>query len=205
MSILNKWGISIGAICVMFALWSAYQWSYQRGYDSRNAEVSLIKEQLSQYQEQYSRWIAETEIASDRLKQEQETLIQSLEEQLNAQKARIQQTQIVYRDREITKYIPVDNDTVLPIGFIWLYAHSLQGQAITDSSLYPISGTTGRDPGADSGVTLSELVQVIEQNHLRCLQYRDRLDIWNQWYQISKDNYESAISAYRQYGINWEK
>jgi len=202
MLINKKWLSGIGLLVIALGLWGVYSWIYQRGFDSRQGEVNELKEQLAQYQSQYNRWIAETEIASEKLNQEQSKLIASLEEQLNEQRQRVQERQIIYRDREITKYIPVDNNTVLPIGFIWLYAHSLQGQTITDSTLYPISETTGRNPGADSGVTLSDLVEVIEQNHLRCLQYRSRLDIWNQWYQVSKENYDAALEAYRQYEIN---
>jgi len=196
---LLRWSPVVIFFLAIISLMGSYRWAHQKGFHSRDNEISELTSQLKQYQDQYDRWIRETEKAALAMQQEQDALIRSLEDQLNEQRLKVQEKQIVYRDREITKYIPVTNDTVLPLGFIWLYAHSLQGQTLTDSSLYPISGTTGRDPGADSGVTLSDLVQVIEQNHLRCLQYRGRLEIWNQWYKQSKSNYEETSSAYQSY------
>lgn len=169
-----------------------YQWIFDRGVQSLMPQLQTAQRELQEYQDSYQRWVDETKQANEAFRKQQAALRDDLQRRLEAEMARTQQKEVIYR--ETVRYVPaeVDAATTVPFGFVWMYAATLQGSTATDATLGEFSDGPGGNAGADSGFALSTFAQLAGSNNVSCVRYRDRVTAWELWYERSKEQFEKA-------------
>ncbi len=206
----KTWIYLAGLLVLIWASVKVYNFVYARG---EAHQIKILQPQLTDalakrdqavadyqaYKAEYDEWMVRSSKAKDQFIKEQAAQIDALQADLKTARAKAQDQQKIIV-HEIPKYIPaeVDNNTVLPVGAVRLYAEALQGPAANDAALGPISfGSTG-NVGDPSGVTLSQFIEIASSNAVQCVQDRATLKSWQDWYPQTKASYDRAIQAQTQ-------
>lgn len=166
-----------------------YQWAWDRGAASKEAELRPVitqleldlvreKQKLAELQEVYERAQASSALAQQQWERESA----ALKTRLNR---RVQNTRtITHRERqlknEIENLVPTDTRIDLPNGWVWLYNES--GTAPSGTQDSPSFGTRG-DAHASSGISYTDALHVIIENNAEFVKRGEIIAAWQEYYQ----------------------
>lgn len=177
-------------LCLLFTGWRGYQWTYQRGADSRQPEVDQLTTALEAEKNRISVWQTETKNANAVFLAQQETLRQSLQTQLDEANLRAAQRKVEYRD--VVKYITAEQDAAcpIPVNFGLLHNYSIEGTP--PGALDQLSDTASGVSSAASTLTLSQYLTVATHNNSEAVRRGAVIRQWEQWYDASKAQFNDA-------------
>ncbi len=180
-----------------WAGFKGYNWIYDRGAASRDAEVSKLagerdeaKRNYDTYKGEYDEWVRTTKTAQEQYLREQLA-------DLEARQARLAQAERDARNKpttikEVIRYVPAEVDATfkLPVGFIRLYSESIQGGSASADPFSGLSQGLLLDAGETSGIALSQFGQIAASNNAECVLRGKVIDEWQGWYQINSSFFE---------------
>lgn len=188
----------VSAALLAFVLYKAYNWSFDRGHDSRNEEVTLLEKErkdavdrYEKYKGTYDNWVANTKKANE----------QYLKEQLAdvaARQARLEEAEKAARNKpttikEVIKYVPAQVDATyrLPVGLVRLYGESLQGRPTSSNSFPELSQGVSLNVGEASGLAMSQFGRIAAFNNAECVVRGAVILEWQDWYEVNKAKFEA--------------
>lgn len=172
--------------------YKGYNWIYDRGAASRDAEVTALagerdtaKRNYDKYKGEYDEWVRTTKEANERYIAEQLADIQARQARLDQAErdARNKPTQI----KEVIRYVPAEVDATfkLPVGFVRLYSESIQGGSAGTDPFSGLSQGLVLDAGETSGIALSQFGQIAASNNAECVLRGKVIEEWQGWYQTN--------------------
>lgn len=182
---------------VTWSGYKGYNWIYDRGASSRDAEVTKLSGERDQaiadyntYKGEYDEWVNKTKKAQEQYLAEQLADLKARQERLAAaeEAARNKPTQI----KEVIKYVPAEVDTAfkLPVGFVRLYSESIQGAPAGTGSLTGLPQGQFFDVGETSGIALSQFGQIAASNNAECVLRGKVIEEWQGWYHTNAASFE---------------
>lgn len=184
--------------------YKVYNWVYERGATSRDAEVAeanrLKKEAVDNYDRykgQYDNWVANTKNANEQYIKEQLA-------DIAARQGRLEEAEKAARNKpatiqEVIKYVPAEVDAAyrLPVGLIRLYNDTLQGTTGSYSGT-GLPGGVQVDAGEASGTTMSQFGQVAAFNNTECVVRGKVIEEWQGFYEVNKAKFDALLKQQRE-------
>lgn len=182
---------------VSWSGYKGYNWIYDRGASSRDAEVTKLTGErdtavanYDTYKGEYDTWIRTTKKAQEQYLKEQFADLEARQKRLTEAEAaaRNKPTQI----KEVIKYVPaeVDANYKLPVGFVRLYNDSIQGAATGTNAITGLPQGQFFDVGEASGIALSQFGQIAASNNAECVLRGKVIEEWQGWYQTNAASFE---------------
>lgn len=193
----KTWIYLVALALLLFAGYKVYNFIYDRGFDSRDGEVTTLEGERDEavadyttYKNEYLDWVTNTRDAQVKALADQIEINRQLNEKLRD--ARDAATNKPVTIKEVIRYVPaeVDANYPLPAGFIRLYVESLQGKAATDATYGDVSRSTAFDVGEASPLTLSQFGLIASRNNAECVLRGAVIESWQSWYERAKASYE---------------
>lgn len=182
--------IFAGVCLIAFALKSFYDWSFERGAGSRQAEIDLLLDENETMRRQFKQWTEETDLANRKYVEKSDQIIAKLTKERDDANERAAKRKIEYRN--VVKYITAEDDAhcTIPVNAVLMLNRSVEG---TDSgSSNQLSETATGLQGAPSDVTLSQLLYVATSNNSEAVRRGSVNDQWESWYDEHKAIFEEA-------------
>ncbi len=182
--------IFAGVCLIAFALKSFYDWSFERGSDSRQAEIDLLLDENETMRRQFKEWTEETDRANQQYIEKSDQIIAKLTKERDDANARADKRKIEYRD--VIKYITVEDDAncVIPVNFGLMHNRAIEG---TNSwSNHQLSETAAGLQGTASTLTLSEYAAIASENNSEAVRRGSVILQWEAWYDEHKAIFEQA-------------
>ena len=187
-------------LLLIFLVWGgfqAYQFVYDRGASSRDKEVARLTEErneavtnYTEYKSEYENWVRNTRDAQAQFMREQAVLIADLTKSLAEAEKRAREKPVTIK--EVIRYVPAEVDAryPLPLGFVRLYADSLQRPASSATGGFDLPGGYTFDVGEASPLALSQFGLIASGNNAECVLRGEVIDAWQTWYEGAKADFE---------------
>lgn len=184
-------------VVILAALALSHAGVYIRGYDvARWKYESKVQSLQGKLDELNSKMkvqsdAAKTEVAN--LKTEQKGVVDALQTELVATRAKVDGVRTV--TKTITKYVTAKADAacLVPVGAAWVLDN-----AIAAGTGAAMASSPPADVDAPSGVTLSRLTAVTNENYAECVERGKIIDSWQRWYTENERLHNEAVKHYNE-------
>lgn len=179
------------ALGFLYAQW--YRAVYAKGVASQtalvakaNAETTKAKQDLVAYQGTYAQWVQTTKNAQQALAQANSDKVSQLNDEITALNQKLSKAQ---KDLShvTSAFVSAQADATchLPSGFVLLYNQSIDPPTTGSGAVFTSPSRELAD--APSGLSCSTVAELIAQNNLLAVQYRQAVLSWQAWYKANQE------------------
>lgn len=198
-------GSIIGLALLSYGAYQIYDHIYDRGYNKRTKELAeemkTLREErqtavdnYNRYKGEYDDWVLNTRDAQAKQLADQI----EINRQLTQRNRELREREPEVTIREVIKYVPAEVDAryPLPIGFLSLYAQTLQGHTAAATGDAFLPGGASASFGEASPITLSQFGLITSFNNAECRLRGELIDDWQVWYHHNQKAFEELRKVY---------